>query len=406
MGGSFSNVLGSPIIKSVTSWFSGGGKKTAEEEEKEEDEEGESDRLKLPEKVNEQVGRLVVLVLDELDQFISTNKETSGCVARLIEKVVMDAGSRVLLVTVSNTIDDHTALGALWSKARAAAGKVGGRKQGAGERKAGRRRRQPSRLEEEEEEEEEKGGVQEEEEEEEEERDGGGEEPIIFRPFNDAELVMILKACVGETFQLPALAIIAKRVTSSRGDARVAVDTCRRALEKHLRILEEKARGWCPPLSPEEGGKEGGVVVVPTAGERQVTVPEANVASKEMDLDVGKDIGKLPQRARFLLLVLLHMTTAETHGQGGKEGGQVKQADLQNEYTHQAKAILGANQLGASSNFENDLEWIDENGLVERGRGGGRGGLKNTVSPKVDWAMVLPKLTAQDKTLFKALLPT
>jgi Cdc6-like AAA superfamily ATPase len=378
-GGTLSDVLSSPLIKSMTSWFRGGGAgaatKAAEETTREVSEEQEAaggDRRldSSVVKANELVGRTVVLVLDELDQFIATNRETIGCVARLISNVIMVAGSRALLVTVSNTIDDHTALGALWSKVKT------GRSPACWIDYAGHDEDRALAA-------------------------GIGEdklEPIIFRPFQDAELVQILKVCVGDTFQAPALAMIAKRVTSSRGDARVAVDTCRRALERHVRTLDEKAKTWCP-ASLMEGEKDNGDKSVEVRdSERQVTAAEANAASKEMDVDVGKDIGKLPQHARFLLLVLLHMTT--TRG-GGKGGNQVKLADLQNEYTQQAKAILGASQLGASSNFEDNLEWIDENGLVEKGKGG----KAKVVSPRVDWATVLPKLTVQDKTHFKALLP-
>lgn len=380
-GGTLSDVLSSPLIKSMTSWFRGGGSGAATKAAVEttrkvsEEQEAASGDRRLDSsvvKANELVGRTVVLVLDELDQFIATNRETIGCVARLISNVIMVAGSRALLVTVSNTIDDHTALGALWSKAKTTAG----RSPACWKDYAGHDEDRALAA-------------------------GVGEEklePIIFRPFQDAELVQILKVCVGDTFQAPALAMIAKRVTSSRGDARVAVDTCRRALERHVRTLDAKAKAWCP-ASLMEGEKDNGDKSMEVRdSERQVTAVEANAASKEMDVDVGKDIGKLPQHARFLLLVLLHMTT--TRG-GGKGGNQVKLADLQNEYTQQAKAILGASQLGASSNFEDNLEWIDENGLVEKGKGG----KAKVVSPKVDWATVLPKLTVQDKTHFKALLP-
>ena len=326
--GSFSDVLRSPMLHSLTNFFRrSGGAAEAEEEE-------------LPlDKAREQVGKMVVLVLDELDQFIATNKETSACVLRLINSLVMEAGSRVLLVTVSNTIDDKTALGALWAKARG-----------------------------------EKGAQAE------------GHEPIIFKPFTDTQLIQILKACVGETFHDAALSMIAKRVTASRGDARVAVENCRRALEKHLHTLQGKARGWCLTDDPQPE---------PTPADKQVTVQEANAVSQEKNPD-GGGIDTLPQHAKLLLVVLLHSL------EGGRQG-KIKHADLQTEYTQQAKAVLGANQLGASGNFESNLEWLHENGQVEIQKG--RGKQQVQIGPTVDWATVLPKLSATDKTLFKTLLP-
>lgn len=300
-------------------------------------------------KASEVVDRSVVLVLDEVDQFLGS-KEASDCLQRLITGLVLNKGSRLLLVTISNTIDDHTTLGALWAKCR------GGRESSGSE-----------------------------------DSEGGGAsaspcsdgQPIVFKSFNHDQLKQILRASVVDTVHDRALDLIVKRVESSRGDARVAIDFCRRALEHHIKGLDAQARQWCMADDPQPVLQEK---------DRQVLIPEANAASRDLDLDLGKDIEKIPQQARLLLVVTLHLTAS---------GHKIRTSDLQGEFTRYAKQLIGAHQHGASATFDQQLDWLDDQGLIERQQRG----MNKFVAPKVGWAVVMPKLTTKDKMLFKALLP-
>ncbi len=305
-----------------------------------------------PAKASEVAGRAVVLVLDEMDQFLAGRKPNAEWLQRLVEGVLLDRGSRLLLVTIANTVEEQSTLGALWAKATAARG---------GDENASPRASQSA---------------------------DPGRAPVIFSAFSSDELKALLAGAVGGVMHERGLDLIVKRVETSRGDARLAMDVCRRALEARVRALEGKARAWCLADDPQP-------VVKPE--ERQVSIPEANAVSRELDLDVAKAVESMPQMAKLLLLVLLRLA-----GEAGA-GGKVKPADLQAEYTAQARATVGAMQLSASGCFETNLDWLDQNGLIERAKG--RGAAGRAVAPKVDWATVLPKLKEHDKRLFSAILP-
>ena len=334
--GSFMTTVLSPI-KAMSSYIAGSSKAGN----------GSPELSVAPAKASEVAGRAVVLVLDEIDQFLAGRKANAEWLQRLVEGVLLDRGSRLLLVTIANTVEEQSTLGALWAKATSAR---------ASDENAG-----PS---------------------------DPGKEPVIFSAFSSEELKALLAGAVGDAVHERGLDLILKRVETSRGDARLAMDVCRRALEAHARKLEGKARAWSLADEPQPA---------PGPDDRQVTIPEANVASRELDLDVAKAVEGMPQMAKLLLVVLLRLA-----GEGGA-GGKAKVADLQAEFTLQARNTVGAGQLSASGGFDTAVDWLDQNGLIERSRG--RGAAQRTVAPKVDWATVVPKFNAQDKRLFGALLP-
>lgn len=332
-------------VKVACSFISGGGGKGSS-----------SPELSVaPAKASEVAGRAVVLVLDEIDQFLAGRKANAEWLQRLVEGVLLDRGSRLLLLTIANTVEEQSTLGALWAKATSGRASDENAAPYAASAAAAA---------------------------------APGMEPVIFSAFSSEELKALLAGAVGDTMHERGLDLVLKRVETSRGDARLAMDVCRRALEAHARKLEGKARAWSLADDPQP---------VPGAEDRQVTIPEANAASRELDLDVSKAVESMPQMAKLLLVVLLRLA-----GEGGA-GGKVKLADLQAEYTAQARNTVGAGQLSASAGFDTNVDWLDQSGLIERSRG--RGMAVGTVAPKVDWAAVVPNFNAQDKRLFAALLP-